>query len=369
MPSIVDFSSAFPWLLAGFLAGLLVFWLARLLFGIDRRRISALTATEAALDDVRRYAADSAHKLQILETERSRIIADLEQSTIRAALVPQFERQLAELQHTGAARHNQLVAAERELAALRETSAADIAALRHDIDGQSGAAKYYESEFNRLFSDYDAAGKSARAISDELKRTKEGFEVASREARETVQLRSELASAKASLDAMSNDANELVRLRSELANAKADLGNTRTELEKRRTSDTSSSETLARVTAEYESKLKGAISEIAAKSADARKNAEEASRLKAELAARPQIADRSDELAALSAEKDRQQAELQRIRKSLEDSQALIAARDGEVRTLRAELAAAPAELENYRRFKDALDAANRIAAGLPEKT
>lgn len=408
MPSIFDFSSAAPWLVAGFLAGLFVFWLVRALLGIDRRRMAELTTAYTALDDVRGYAAQSDAKLSKLEAERARLAADLEQASPRAALVPQFERQLAELQQTSAGRQNQLAAAEQALAALRETSAAEIAALRHEAENQSGTAKYYEGEFNRLFADYEQSGKQASSVVDELARTKAALEAtakgasdaerlkaelatakanleaAAREASEAVRLRSELSSAKANLESTSADSSELVRLRAELTSTKSGLEAQRAELEKIRAADGANVDRMAKLTADYEAKLKSAIAEIGMRSDEARKNGEEVARLKAELSAvqaaapkdngadlarlQAEISKLSNDLTAASVARNALQSEYQQARKSLEDSSILAASRYDEIERLKAQVAAAPAELENYRRFKEALDAANRIAAGLPEK-
>jgi chromosome segregation ATPase len=111
-------------------------------------------------------------------------------------------------------------------------------------------------------------------------------------------------------------------------------------------------------------------------------------RLRAQLAAAPKqdfsgdVARLRDELASQSDALKKAQAQeretamelssartdLGQARVALEETTRLLGERHGEIEELRAKLAAVP-DVESYRRFKDALEAANRIAAGLPEKS
>ena len=375
MPPILDFSSAFPWLGAGLIAGLLLSWLVRLLLGTDRRRDAELNQARAVLNGSRQKVAELSGKAASLESEWARLTTEVGQLQPRAALVPQFERQLAETQQASVARQGQLDDALKELAVLRENGASEIASLRHDLDTHSGTAKYYEGEFNRLFGEHDTINRNALSLSNELQRTK------------------------ASLESASRDASEAVRLKSDLASAKADVASLRTEAEQRKGGDTANSDALARVTADYDSKLKYAVAQSAdrdakikdltAQAAASEKLSAEVAQLKSQLASVPQKVDSSadvaklrDELAsansALSMSRSAEQAataakqsfetDFQQVRKSLGESSLLAAQRHDEIAQLKAQLAAKPADAENFRRFKDALDAANRIAAGLPEK-
>jgi chromosome segregation ATPase len=161
MPAIVDFSSAFPWLGGGFLAGLFCYWLLRLTTGVDRRRAGLLTAAQLALDDERRASAEHASLASRIDGERQRLTAELNQVSPRAGLVPQLERQLAEFRQSEASRHEQVTAAETE-----------IATLRHNAETNTRAAKYFEGEFNRLFAEHDQLTKSAQIVTGELQTLK-----------------------------------------------------------------------------------------------------------------------------------------------------------------------------------------------------
>jgi chromosome segregation ATPase len=366
MPPILDFSSAFPWLGAGFLAGLFLYWLVRLLLGIDRRRNDDLVFAQTALDDSRRNVAELSNKAASLESEWARLMTELGQLKPRAELVPQMEQQLSQMQQSIVARQQQVDAANQQIAALRESRTSEMTELRHDLETHLGTAKYYESEFNRLFAEHDAVNKNALSIANDLQRTKAGLEAATR------------------------DAGEAVRLRSELASTKADIAALRGELDQRKGSETSNADALAKLKADYEAKLKSAEAEAVARSAEARKHAEDIAQLKAKLSAVPPPADNiaeftrlKDEMSGLTASltaarsaeqaataaKQAQQNEFLQARTSLEESSLLAAQRADEIARLKAQLAAMPGESENFRRFKDALDAANRIAAGLPEKS
>jgi chromosome segregation ATPase len=403
MPPILDFSSAFPWAGSGFLAGLLVYWLARLLFGIDRRRSEEAQAAQLAVDDARHSASEMSAKAASLESEWARLTHEVGQLQPRAALVPQFERQLSEMKQAEASRQMQLSAAQKQIADLNDGNAAQIATLRQDVETHSGTAKYYESEFNRLHADYDEVNKAALAINTDLQRAKAGLDAATREANESVRLRSELASVKGELEqrrtaeakltgdqAQAASVNE-AKLKTALEAAEADIVTLRADIDQRRKAENIHAEALAKLTTESEAKLKSAAAEYATAMTESRKNAEDVARLKTELAGKPaaaaadsaELARLKDEAAKLGAELESAKAsvraaamehhatknDLAQVRSALEASSRLVAERHEEFEKMKARLAAMPADMDNYRRFKDALDAANRIAAGLPEKT
>jgi chromosome segregation ATPase len=409
MPSILDFSSAYPWLGSGFVAGLFIYWLLRTLFSGDRRRNAELLEARSELTEARRSMGELSNKASSLESEWARLTNEVGQLQPRAALVPQYERQMADVKQADTARQTQLDTAMKQLAALQESSAAEIASLRQDVETHGGSAKYYEAEFNRLFAEHETASKNALSISSDLQKSKASLEAASRDAGDSVRLRSELASAKAENDSLRADleqrkaaetkqvaaqaqassANE-TKLKAELETAKADIVALRADLEQRRGSESGHGEVLTRLTSEYEAKQKSAAAEYATLAAESRKNAEEVTHLKARLSAAPaatndgaEIARLKDEAAklaaALEAAKTAERAaamehhanknDLLQVRTALEETSRIVAERHGEIEQLKAKLAAMPADIENYRRFKDALDAANRIAAGLPDKS
>ena len=107
----------------------------------------------------------------------------------------------------------------------------------------------------------------------------------------------------------------------------------------------------------------------AAASAEAASHAEELERIKSEASKlnAALASARADERSA-AMELHATKNDLQQARIAMEETSRLVAERHAEIDQLKARLAGVPADLENYRRFKDALDAANRIAQGLPEK-
>ncbi len=356
MPSqILDFSSALPWLGAGVLAGLFLYWLVRALIGTDRRRNEELRASMTALDETRRTAASlTEHKAQ-LEAERVRLDSLVTDLAPRAALVPQFERQLDDMRQADTLRLSALDTTTKQLMALRDDSAAEIALLRQDVESHSGTAKYYEGEFARVFADHDVLGKEARLAAARFAKLQADFDVASREA------------------------SEVTRLRSELASAKADITSLRADLDARRDGERAHKDELARLTLDFDGKIKAAAAESASR-------ADEIARLKTQASAagsggdvtqlKAQIATLETELNSARAVERRVSMELNtsnhdlaQVRRAMEETSILVAERHAEIERLKVQLASgSTAETDNYRRFKDALDAANRIAAGLPEK-
>ena len=399
MPSIVDFSSAFPWLGSGFLAGLFIYWLLRTLFSGDRRRNAELLEARSELTEARRSMGELSNKASSLESEWARLTNQVGQLQSRADLVPQYERQMAELKQSDTSRQTKLDTTLKQLAALQESSSAEIAGLRQDMEAQDGSAKYYEAEFNRLFAEHENANKNTLSLSNDLQRTKAGLEAAARDAGDVVRMRSELASAKAENESLRADIEQRktadskqvaaqaqaasaseTKLRAELETAKADIVALRADLDNRRGSESSHTESLTRLTSEHDAKLKAASAESAA----------EITRLKAQLAAVPAPQDNSADVERLKEEVAKLSAALQtantaeraaamehhatkndliQLRTALEETSRIVAERHQEIEQLKAKLGAMPADIENYRRFKDALDAANRIAAGLPDKT
>lgn len=433
MPPIFDFTSASPWILMGFLAGLLMFWLARMILGIDRKRAAAFAALESELDEARRARSALTDSKAQIDAERARLAADVNQLSPRAALLPQLERQIAAAKELDAKRLSELEAATQQLAKLRE-----------DAEGQASNAKYYESEYGRLHAAHQALNTEWSSTSNLVSKLQSEYAVASREAGEAARLRSELASAKAHIDAARADLaartsseqmlkNEIERLtlsyESRLNAAEQDNAQHSSEVA-RLTSQLSAapkedlSGEVQRLNGELtrlrdiESRNESLMNEVSRLKAEIAilpkvDLGNEVARLKAELAGAPKH-DLSGEVARLNAENvklrtdlasapkadfspevERLNGELSRlgatlnsvraeernaamelhttrndlsqVRMGLEEMGRLLSERNTEVEQLKVKLSATP-DVENYRRFKEALEAANRIAAGLPEK-
>ncbi len=473
MPPIFDFTSALPWLAAGFVAGLLVFWLIRALLGIDRRRVQELAAANSELDEARRAHAALSQNYANVEGDRIRLGNEVAQLSQRAALIPQYERQIADLRQSEASRASAAEAAVAQLAAFRDTSASEVNALRQDIEAAQSTAKYYEAEFGRLLEAHQALSKEVSADDEQVSKLKADYEAASREAGEAPRLRSELASAKALIESLqadlqegkasvdryqteltrlrreneqamvaietakssgSSSADEITRLKAELAAAQKRGESTdevlrlNAEIARLKPLEAERAELYAEITrlsgeldagaaadrgADYQ-RMQDEMANLRFAAAESEGLANEVSRLRAELNAAPRQQDNdstlqrlNDEIARLkaqasaeagsyadeieriksevsklnsalvSARSDERNAamelhtarnDLQQARTAMEETSRLLAERHAEIEQLKARLANAPADVENYRRFKEALDAANRIAAGLPAK-
>ncbi|MEQ1714788.1 MAG: hypothetical protein ABL907_02175 [Hyphomicrobium sp.] len=425
MPPFLDFSSAFPWFVSGLLAGLFLYWLVRMLIGTDRRRRAELQSARAELDEARRAQTALAEHRSQIEAERARLTSEINQLSPRASLVPQLERQLAGMKEVDAKRAGEIEAANQQLAALRESTAAEIATLRQNAEGYSSNAKYYETEYGRLHAAHQALNTEWSSSSNMLTKLQSDYAVASREAGEATRLRSELASAKAEIDAA----------RAEIVSHKSAEAMLKQEIERLTLDYTAKLKAADTHLAEYTSDLSRLKTQLAAapkvdhsgevqrltgelnrlRDIEARNESlsNEVSRLKAEAAIAPKV-DLSGEVQRLNAELVKVQSDLaaapkfdligevdrlngdvtrltatlnsvraeertaamdlhatrndlSQVRMGMEEMSRLLSERNGEVEQLKLKLAAMP-DVENYRRFKEALEAANRIASGLPEK-
>jgi chromosome segregation ATPase len=388
MPAFWDFSAALPWVGGGFIAGLLIAWLIRKLTGIDAKRIREIQQLNDTVNDARRaHAAIVATNTQ-LESERARLTAQVNELSPRAGLVPQFERQVAELRQSLQATQSALDAAK-----------ADADAIRQDAEIKGSTAKYYEEEYGRLHAAHQALSKDATSASALVSKLQGDYAAASQAAQDSVRLRSEIgtlraqlenahadlaqarATAKADLAREQEAANQrMAQLQSTLAAREAEIARLREDAAKAAASAQDGarlSAEVARLSNELQrsektgSTLAADVERLTAQLAAAPKQdfSADVARLQNELAlvrdtlSKAQAQERSTAMELSSARTDLGQA-----RTALEETTRLLGERHGEVEELRAKLAAVP-DIESYRRFKDALDAANRIAAGLPEKS
>lgn len=382
-----DFSAAVPWIGGGFLAGLLFFWLFRKLTGIDAKRIREIQQLNDTVNDARRAHATIVSTNTQLEAERARLTAQVNELSPRAGLVPQFERQVAELRQS--------------LQAAQSASDAAKAALdgvRQDAEVKGSTAKYYEEEYGRLHAAHQALSKEATAASQHVLKLQNDYAAAARAAEDAVRLRSEIGSLKAQLESAKADLaqaqakckadaerelaaynDRMARVQAVLSEREADVARLKDEAQKASASAGDNARLAAEIT-----RLTGAL-----QSAEGARNslAGDVERLTAQLAAAPKqdfsadVARLQNELALVRDTLQKAQAQerstamelssartdLGQARTALEETTRLLGERHGEIEELRAKLAAVP-DIESYRRFKEALEAANRIAAGLPEK-
>lgn len=448
MPPFLDFSSAGPWILAGFVLGLLISWLIRKISGVDARRQKEIEALSATVDDARRAHETLTAVNGQLETERARLTAEVNQLSPRAGLVPQFERQNAELKQALSSVQSSADEAARQLAALRDQNAADLAALRQEAEVKGSTAKYYEEEYGRLHAAHQALNKDWTSASGLVSKLQNDYAVASRGAEESTRLRSDVASLRAQIESLNADISsakaaaksevakveadanarvnhlqglisskdaEITHLKGELSSApKQDLSGEVSRLGlqiQSLQSDLKASEAAKAALTDEASKLKASLasapkedlsgevsrlnlhvqglqSDLRASEASRASLAQEADRLKAAMASAPKQ-DLSGEVQRLSAEIARvngaleqvrsqertasmelhsARTDLSQVRTALEETTRILGERHSEVEDLRAKLAAVP-DVESYRRFKEALEAANRIASGQSEKS
>jgi chromosome segregation ATPase len=403
MPPLVDFSSALPWVCAGFLAGLLAFWLIRVLLGIDRNRIAALQAANVELTDLRAAKISLTNSLNQLDAERARLANETAQLSARAAVIPQLERHVSELRHAEAVSRGAVDAAKKHLATMQESAAADIAALREQIDQHSGTAKYYETEFGKLLAAYQELNQQAASKADLVGKLQNDYAVASREAGEATRLRSEIASAKAQIESLKVDVDSKTSFgksqNDEIESLKRDHQSALASAQELQATTTHLAAELDRVQAELKAapkddlsgeleRLYTEIARLAPIEGEAAALKFELADLKAKFSAVPKdvpsgefellTAELAEHKAALESVRAQERAasmdlhttrnDLVQARTAIEETSQLLAERHAEIEQLKSRLADTPADVETYRRFKDALEAANRIASGLPEK-
>ena len=429
MPPFFDMSSAYSWLLIGFLAGLLVYWLVRALLGLDRKRLDEIDGLRAELNQARSAQSSFADMQSRLEGERARLLSEVNQLSPRASLLPQLERQLAEAKQAAINSTSALETANQQISAQRDATAAELAQLRRDVEAKAKTAAQYEAEYGRLHAAHQQLTSDLGTKTNLIAKLQSDFEAANRGSDEAVRLRSENASARAQVKSLQADlkartsteqmykeeisrltidfdgkrkaleaklaerdhelktaranmsgnadlANEVARLQSALAAApKQDLSG-----EVARLQAALSAAPKEDLTGEV-GRLRAEIARLAPAEAARAELASEVARLKGEIAALPRQ-DLTGEVSRLTALADKAQAaerqaalelhatrnDLSQVRMGLEEMSRLLAERNAETEQLRARLANMP-DVENYRRFKEALDAANRIAAGLPEKS
>lgn len=392
MPPFFDISSAYAWLVMGFLAGLLFYWLVRALLGVDRRRADELASLQGELGDARRALASVTDTSQRLEGERSRLMSEINQLSPRASLMPQLERQLAEARHSASTAAQALEEANQRYAAEAQKAKADLAKFRAETETKGKAVAQYETEYAKLHTAHQALAKDLEAKSSLIAKLQSDYDAAARQAQDAVQLRSELGSARSEILSLKSDVaartaaaqsvkDDMARLSSDrdarLQQAQAEIAKLRADAERSEGLSGEVARLQAALAAAPKQDLSATVAGLTA----------EVARLKSELAVAPRE-DYSADVRRLSGDVERlseqleqtraderkaamdlyaARTDLQQVRTALEETSQLLAARGGEIEQLRSRLAAMP-DVDSYKRFKDALDAANRIAAGLPER-
>jgi chemotaxis protein MotB len=364
MPSIFDFSAAGPWLISGFLIGLLGYWLFNKFFGSGGRNTEALADLSAQLDGANgRIAAfnkDSetlASKANYYESEFNSLLATntaLNQDLVK--LKNTASRGTGEVSHLS----TDLAAARTELEKLRAQSAA----AGGDASRVSGELASTKAELEKLRAEFSAAAATAeKSYRDKISSLQSQLAASGNASSDTSRLSADLASAKAELEKLRADSaaavanaektyqDQISALKSQLATAQSASGDA-----------TGLKGEVTRLSTELENFKSGAQKDFDALVAESDGYRAEAEKLAKALAAAQQSHQ------TLAMEHHAAKNDLHQVRAGLEETSLMVAQRHSEIEQLKAKLANV-GDVETYKRFKDALDAANRIAAGLPDKS
>ena len=237
-------------------------------------------------------------------------------------------------------------------AAELDAASTQIANLREQSEAQTSTAKYYEGQYGVLFAEHDALAKKEKATAFEI-----------------VQLKAELAR-------VSSSAADLAKVRGELAAAVRRHEAEIAQLQAQPVSPTSAALQDGIDPEMYESDvaaLRGTVDElraaVAASEEALTQSRMDIEQLQAQLVSPTQAAlqDGIDpemyesDVAALRGTVDE-------LRTAMAASEEALTQSRTDIAQLNAKLAASPADLGQYQRLREAVEAANRIASGWPEK-
>jgi chromosome segregation ATPase len=389
MPPIFDYSAAGPWLLSGFLLGLLAYWLFRKLSGADRRAAEEIANLSAQLDGgnaqlaaLKKSSDTHASKANYYESEFNSLLATnkgLTEDVVRLQNVAN--------QGSGQASHlsSDLATARAALEKLRADSAAaaanaektyldQISGLKAQLtsaQSAGGDAARLSSELaaakadaEKLRADFTAAAaNSEKAYQEKISGLQSQLSAASSTSGDASKLSSELAAAKAAYEKLQADSAAAVANTEKTYQDQISGFKTQLITAQNASSEVSTlKDDVRRLTTELAGFKSGAQKDFDALIAENNGYKAEADRLAKALAAAQ--ADHQN----LAMEHHTAKNDLSQVRAGLEETSLLVAQRHSEIEQLKAKLANVP-DVETYKRFKDALDAANRIAAGLPDKS
>ena len=335
MPSIFDFSAAGPWLVSGFLIGLLACWLFRKFFGSDAGPADELANLSSQLDAAHEKIAAFAKGNETLLSK-----ANYYESEFNSLLATNtaLNQDLVKLQNNANQGGGEASRFATELASTR----AELQKLRQEsVAVAANVEKTYLDQISGLKSQLTTAqttGGDASRLSSELASTKAALEKLRAESNavaanaEKTYL-DQISGLKTQLAAASNAGSEAATLKSEVTRLTSDLAMIKqgAKLE-------------FQAVADEKNALKVEVTKLAAALSAAQANHQSA-----------------------AMELHTTKNDLHQVRSGLEETSLMVAQRHSEIEQLKAKLANVP-DVESYKRFKDALEAANRIAAGLPDK-
>ena len=380
-----DLSGAIPWFLSGVLATLLLRWIWRQLRGhkhhghmpaqsVDRPAVQTAQSLTAGADQLKAAGQLHAEQISALESE----LADAKTSAVKfadekqklememrklrelAKISPDDQTQMDRLRLSELTIRNQLADANAEMSSLRkqiQTDETKAQAGETELAKMASQLAMRDAELDRL--EKQGGGGASNSEVAQLKAVVARLQTDLDAARqggssETANLRLEVSRLQSALAAAANASTasgaSTSHINAELAKLKADVSAQSAELENRAHHIRLRDAELDRL-----EKLTKAGSAAAGGPADASVIAER-DQLRADMAA-ARIAFEN-----LKAEHHKAEAALFNVGPEIEELRKFRASHTAEVARLTAQVGTLQADLENFRRFKDALDTANRIA-------
>jgi len=232
----LDFSAALPWLLMGFIAGLIFALLWRLIAGnsVKAKAEARVRAAEALM-----ASSDAEHQERIsrLESDSRNYEMALAESERRASRVPELSREAQRLAQLELQSRNDLLAQDAHNERLRKDLERTQARLYSDVSTLNSTAEIKDSEIARLVGQvqwhearYKSLTDERQGFSSELGAAKAAQEMKDAE---ITRLIAQLQANTARTAGMEQDQRELARLKSELGNLQMSHANIQSEVASR----------------------------------------------------------------------------------------------------------------------------------------
>ncbi|MGL4396688.1 MAG: hypothetical protein ACRCS9_09135 [Hyphomicrobium sp.] len=317
-----DVMTALTWFAIGAIVGAIVAFVIRRMFGGDDRLVAQLNSTSGELSDNRSAVAK-------LVQEKIDLEANVMSLNGRAAIADQLERDREVWRRTDKAQQDELANAGRQ-----------IATMRRDLEDYQKAEAQYEVEFDKLINEFKKLTSISDAKNAEMDKLVAEFNRATAQASDTSR---QLTDAQKLRPILEQARAESMSLKNEVSSLKKALAD-RDEAGK------AAQASLAKLASDFDAKSRAAGAQM-----------DEIARLKHELSIAQQNAGETQKLKAAIAE---HKSDLEESYKLIEDGEKVEAELKGTIERLEAKLARMTEDAANYQRFKEALEAANRIAGG-----
>lgn len=420
-----DLSGAIPWFIAGVLTTLILTWLRHLLsrqsapaIEMPERSLDQQALVSEADQQLAEHTARFEDDLGAAKTEamrfandKARLEAELRVAKQTPSIVPDLQSELEKIRRADILNRNHIA-----------DLSAEITPLRRELDAQTSKVRNYEADIARLQAETQQAARAVALKSEEAARLQNQASTVAASGMETAQLKSEVARLQAALNTANGDASpqkaeiarwqsianaasaEAAKFKTELTGLNAQLATHATELANKsqflalrdaeidRLEKQGAAQKTTAVSPETATQLASVKAELQAKTTEL----ENSARL---IAVRDAELDRLEKLVAahtssppssgigasadVIAERDQLKRDMQEARAAyeklktdnvkaekalydvgpeLEQLRKFHTSHATEIERLGAQAASLSKDLENYRRFKDALEAANKIA-------